>query len=97
MTKSVSIIDVIIIICKIITSCIVRRINVNHVDFALMRFFQKLQTCKIIALNQKVHLSAVANEQLFFFCQNRQIAFQCIINFFAMFLKNKPVFLTVDF
>ena len=95
MLKRIGFINDMVIINKTVP-CVVRRININHVDFALVSLFQKLQTRQVVAFKQKVHLAAVADEQLFFFRQNRQIVFKFFVNRFFVLLKNKPVFLTVD-
>ncbi len=62
MSKSIFGINVFITVNKIFFPCIIRRIYVNKVNFALMCLFKQLQYGEVIALDQEIHLSAVVNE-----------------------------------
>ena len=61
MKESVIFIHKIIIILKIIASRIIRRINVDNVNFTLVSFFQQFQCSKVITFNQKILFTAVIN------------------------------------
>ena len=60
-----------------------------------MRLFKQLERCKVVALNKKIHLSTIINEQVFVFCQNRRMRIKYFIDFFSVFLKNKSIFLSI--
>ena len=42
-------------------SRIIRRINVDNVNFTLVSFFQQFQCSKVITFNQKILFTAVIN------------------------------------
>ena len=54
MAERIGGINEIIIVDKILVARVVGRVDVNHIDFALVCFLQKFQRCEIVALQQKV-------------------------------------------
>ena len=84
----------IIIVCKVIMSCIVRWIDIDEVDLSFMRFEEQLQGGEVVAFEKEVHLTAVVDEQAAVLGQHRGVRSENFVYFLTVFLKHETVFLT---
>ena len=64
MPKCIILVNIFIIIQKIFISGIVRWIDIDHVDFSLMRLLQKFQAVQIIPFKQEVSRLSPSSRKL---------------------------------
>ena len=95
MLKQIVTIHIIVIVYPICRTRIIRRIYVDEVNFTLMCLFKQFKRSKIVSLNEKIHLSAIINEQVFIFSQYWRMGIKHLVNFLTVFLEYKSVFLAV--
>ncbi len=96
MSKCVIYINIIIVIRKIVfLSRIIRRINVNDINLALVCFFKELERCKVVAFDKEIHLSAVVDEEVGLLGQDGYMCFKRFVNRLAVLLEDEAVFLAL--
>ena len=82
-----------IIVDKILISRIIRRIYVDKVNLAFVCLFKQLQRSEIVALDEKVHLTAVVDEKAAVLGEYRGMGSKHLVDLLPMLLKDKSVFL----
>lgn len=95
MPKSIFLFYIIVIIYEILFTTIIGRINIDKINFPLVRLFKEFQCGEVIPFDEKIHLAAMVNEEVFFFSQYRSMGIQHLVDFFPMFFKDESVFLSV--
>ena len=93
MSEGILFVYIIIVVSKISFTTIIRRIYVNKVNLAFMCLFKQLQRSEVVALNEKVHLTAVVDEKAAVLGQDRGMGRKHLVDLLAVFLKYKTVFL----
>ena len=94
MPKSIFFGHEMVIVYKVLISRIVRRIDIDEVDFALVCLEEQLQGGEVVAFEKKVHLTAVVDEQAAVLGQYRCVRSENFVYFLTVFLKHETVFLT---
>ena len=93
MAKSVADIYKRIIIYKVFVSGVIWRIYVDKVNLAFVCLFKQLQRSEVVALDEKVHLTAIVDEKAAVLGQDGRMCRKHLVDFLAVFLKDKSVFL----
>ena len=73
MAKQISFVYKGIIVYKILTTCVIRRIDIDEVNLSFMRFEEQLQGGKVVAFKKEVHLTAAVDEQAAVLGQHRGV------------------------
>ena len=100
MSKRIIFIDKGIIVCKVIFfACIVRRINIDHIDPTLMRLLQKFQAVQIISFKQEVVALSRSGSNLpvMFLGKHRDVILHLDIDGFFVLFPDETVFLCIQF
>ena len=84
-----------VVVHKVLIARIVRRIDVDEVNFPPMRFEEELQGGEVVAFEKEVHLTAVVDEQAAVLGQHRGVRSENFVYFLTVFLKDKTVFFAV--
>lgn len=79
-------------ISKVLICCVIRRIYVYHFYLAFVCLFKQLQGCEVVALDEKVHLTIVVDEKAAVLGQDGRMGRKHLVDFLAVFLKDKTVF-----
>ena len=93
MSEGILFVYIIIVVSKISFTTIIRWIYVDKVDLAFMCLFKQLQGGEVVALKEKVHLTAVVDEKAAVLGQDGRMDRKHLVDFLAVFLKDKTVFL----
>ena len=93
MLKHIGFINLNIGINKAFTQSIIGRIYVDKVNLAFVCLFKQLQRSEVVALDEKVHLTAIVDEKASVLGQYGSMGRKHLVDFLAVFLKDKTVFL----
>ena len=86
-----------VVVDEILVAGIVRRINVDDVDHAPVRFLEKLERGEVVAFDEEVDVSPVVDESLGDFGEHGEVVLEFHVDAFLVFLEDEAVFLLADF
>ena len=91
-------INVVVVVLPIPGTGVIRRIYVDTVNLALVRFLEKIKRLQIITFNDEIprQSSIFAKPTLWICCKNWNVLLQKVIHLFGMLLPDKTVFLVAD-